>query len=163
MRSQIIIIALLIAQFAIAQQEAPPGNTSAAEATPPVVMAPFEVQDIGFSLGFSISRITGKISSVKFTRVADWSAAGKAGLRADDNLIAIDGVAVVGKKYSDFAALMNRSVPSGQSTQYSFTVTRGTRKNRATQIITFSVKLKELKKEANQTSEPTAPSSRGSP
>jgi C-terminal processing protease CtpA/Prc len=148
--------------WAFAEEKALPGATQTTESgsEPVIQMAPYRIQDFGFEMSFSASKKTGKIRELKITSVTPGSSAAKAGLRAGDLLLSVDGTAVTSVKYTDLAVLFNRSVPAGQPIRYSFTVARGLMRKRST--ITFEIKSKEQKM-PNQAPEPAAPSGPGSP
>jgi S1-C subfamily serine protease len=101
--------------------------------TPPVAAAgrlpPVRVADSSLFLGYYIrvhwDAVSGLVDDVVVTKVEPGSLAERAGLRAGDWLLAVDGRRVIGITQPDFTALMMRSYYPGDTVAYRFTVGRG--------------------------------------
>jgi membrane-associated protease RseP (regulator of RpoE activity) len=92
-------------------------------------MAPVRVEDSSLFFGYSLDvhweRSTGDIDYIEFTSVERGSLADKAGLRAGDHLLEVDGKPATGITQAEFVALMSRDFTGGQTISYRFTVGRG--------------------------------------
>jgi S1-C subfamily serine protease len=110
------------------------GNRAAGDVPAPAVgpaarLAPVHVADSSLFFGYYLdvrwSTITGLIDNIVVSKVDPGSLAERAGMRAGDYLLAVDGKRATGITQPDFVALMTRPFYPGDTVVYRFTVGRG--------------------------------------
>jgi S1-C subfamily serine protease len=105
------------------------GDAPPPEGAPPASLAPLRVPGSSLFLGYYLdvkwNTQSGYIDSIVVTRVEPGSLAERAGLRAGDYLLAVDGKRTVGISQLDFAALMRRTFEDGDTVVYKFIIGRG--------------------------------------
>jgi membrane-associated protease RseP (regulator of RpoE activity) len=132
-------VALAAIAFAAGTRTA--GDAPPPAAGPPARLPPVHVADSSLFFGYYLdvrwSTITGLIDDIVVTKVEAGSLAERAGLRAGDYLLAVDGNRATGITQTDLAALMARSYYPGDSVVYKFTVGRGFLMRRHEVILRF--------------------------
>jgi membrane-associated protease RseP (regulator of RpoE activity) len=105
------------------------GDAPAPGSLPAARMAPVRVQDSSLFFGYTLDvhweLATGMIDYIEITGVERGSLAEKAGLKAGDHLLAVDGKPATGITQPEFVALMTRDFTGGQTIFYRFTIGRG--------------------------------------
>jgi membrane-associated protease RseP (regulator of RpoE activity) len=106
----------------LAPAEAPPGPPA-----PTVRLAPVRVADSSLFFGYTVDVHWdgGYVDTVEFMDVEPGSLAEKAGLRAGDMLLAVDGKRVLGITQPAFEALMTREFDADGKVIFRFTIGRG--------------------------------------
>jgi hypothetical protein len=106
----------------LAAAEAPPGPPA-----PAVRLAPVRVADSSLFFGYTVEVHwdDGYVDTVEFTDVEPGSLADKAGLKAGDMLLAVDGKRVLGITQPAFEALMTREFDADGKVIFRFTIGRG--------------------------------------
>ena len=94
-----------------------------------VKLAPVEVADnsllIGLHTQIKSSKKTGVISAVTLKQVEPRSLVERAGLKAGDHIVAIDGMAISGLKIPEYLQLLGRQIKKGETATILITVERG--------------------------------------
>jgi len=132
----VALVAAAIAESLLGAGDAPPPGGSS-----PAVLAPVHVPASSLFLGYYLDvhwdTVTGIIDTIVVTKVDPGSLAERAGLRAGDYLLAVDGKRAIGITQAELAALMRRSFEDGDTVVYKFTVGRGVLMRRHEVVLRF--------------------------
>ena len=137
------VVACLLALSCVTSLLAVDSPESAGAPGPVVPLPPFHVDEYSSYLGFALNAVlkADKVSTVKFSRVEANSLASRAGLIADDELVAIDGHPVVGLGLGDLQRLFARDWKAGDTLTWQFTISRGALFGKQ-RVITMRMKTK---------------------
>jgi predicted metalloprotease with PDZ domain len=133
--------AVAIAATACAAGICTAGDTPPLAGAPPVNLAPIHVPATSLFLGYYIDvhwdSVSGRVDTIVVTKVEPGSLAERAGLRAGDYILAVDGKSTAGITHPAFSALMRRSFYEGDTVVYKFTVGRGVLMHRYEVVLRF--------------------------